>query len=133
MMRVNSTESLNLMLIVEKLQRNTEDVRTEPGALPSCSCSANISHNNSSQGDDPEWFGKARELRILVPTKDAFHEFVKADHDPKGNAMNVTGYSVDVFKEVMDSLPYEFPTSAFHIRKSTWYTMMNSFSNCISM
>ncbi|RWR91371.1 glutamate receptor 2.5-like protein isoform X1 [Cinnamomum micranthum f. kanehirae] len=45
-------------------------------------------------------------LRMLVPTKNTFHEFVKAEHDPKGNGMIVTGYSVDAFKEVMDSLPY---------------------------
>ncbi|RWR91367.1 glutamate receptor 2.8-like protein [Cinnamomum micranthum f. kanehirae] len=101
-MRINSTESLSFMLIDEKLQPNTEDVRTEPGALRSSNYSTNIAQNNSSLGDDLEWFAKSRELRILVPTKDAFHEFVKVDHDPKGNEMTVTGYSVDVFKEVMD-------------------------------
>ncbi|XXG58316.1 hypothetical protein AAC387_Pa04g0656 [Persea americana] len=45
-------------------------------------------------------------LKILVPTENTFHEFVKVDHDPKGNGMIVTGYSIEVFKEVMDSLPY---------------------------
>lgn len=45
-------------------------------------------------------------LRVLVPTKNTFHEFVKVDHDPKGNGWIVSGYSVEVFKEVMGSLPY---------------------------
>ncbi|KAJ8617180.1 hypothetical protein MRB53_013366 [Persea americana] len=126
MARINSTESVNLMLIVENLQPNTKDVRTEPGALPSYSCSTNISQNNSSLGDDHERFAKDRELRILVPTKDAFCEFVKVDHDPKGNAMNVTGYSVDVFKEVMDSLPYRvsyefFPYKKGHVLDMVYY------------
>eukprot|EP00268_Persea_americana_P029353 TRINITY_DN2838_c0_g1_i5.p1 TRINITY_DN2838_c0_g1~~TRINITY_DN2838_c0_g1_i5.p1 ORF type:complete len:521 (-),score=90.08 TRINITY_DN2838_c0_g1_i5:277-1839(-) len=105
------------MLIVEKLQPNTEDVRTEPGALRSSNYSTNIAQNNSSLGDDLEWFAKARELRILVPTKDAFREFVKVDQDPKGNEMTVTGYSVDVFKEVMDSLPYRVSYEFFPYKK----------------
>ncbi|XXG58314.1 hypothetical protein AAC387_Pa04g0655 [Persea americana] len=45
-------------------------------------------------------------LRILVPSKNTFHEFVKVDYEPNENEMIATGYSVDVFKEVMDSLPY---------------------------
>ncbi|RWR91362.1 glutamate receptor 2.5-like protein isoform X1 [Cinnamomum micranthum f. kanehirae] len=44
-------------------------------------------------------------LRVLVPTKNTFYEFVKVDHDPKGNGWIVSGYSVEVFKEVMGSLP----------------------------
>ncbi|KAJ8617176.1 hypothetical protein MRB53_013362 [Persea americana] len=49
---------------------------------------------------------------MLIPTKNTFHEFVKVERDPKGNGMTATGFAVDLFIEVMDSLPnrvsYEF-------------------------
>ncbi|RWR91366.1 glutamate receptor 2.5-like protein isoform X1 [Cinnamomum micranthum f. kanehirae] len=45
-------------------------------------------------------------LRMLIPMKNTFHEFVKVDLDPKGNGMTATGFSVDLFKEAMDHLPY---------------------------
>ncbi|XXG58320.1 hypothetical protein AAC387_Pa04g0659 [Persea americana] len=43
-------------------------------------------------------------LRFLVPSKNTFSEFVKVDHDPEGNRIIITGYAIDVFKEVMNSL-----------------------------
>ncbi|KAJ8617167.1 hypothetical protein MRB53_013353 [Persea americana] len=65
-------------------------------------------------------------LRILVPSKNTFHEFVKVDYEPNENEMIATGYSVDVFKEVMDSLPYRvsyefFPYENGHSSYMVYY------------
>uniref|UniRef100_A0A2N9GHA5 Ionotropic glutamate receptor C-terminal domain-containing protein n=1 Tax=Fagus sylvatica TaxID=28930 RepID=A0A2N9GHA5_FAGSY len=47
-----------------------------------------------------------KKLRIGVPVKDGFSEFVKVTHDPSTNTTQVTGYSIDVFNTVMEALPY---------------------------
>ncbi|KAJ8617181.1 hypothetical protein MRB53_013367 [Persea americana] len=65
-------------------------------------------------------------LRILIPTINTFHEFVKVDRNPKGNGTIVTGYSVEVFKEVMLGLPcrvsYElFPYESNHSLDMGYY------------
>ncbi|RWR91368.1 glutamate receptor 2.5-like protein isoform X1 [Cinnamomum micranthum f. kanehirae] len=117
-MGMNSTASL---LIDEKLQSKPEDVATEPGALCSSISTIHVKEHKSVSSEDirriPVEHSSSTthvkkgettvKLRMLVPTENTFHEFVKVDHDPKGNGMTATGYSVDVFKEVMDSLPYQ--------------------------
>ncbi|KAG5521888.1 hypothetical protein RHGRI_034198 [Rhododendron griersonianum] len=51
-----------------------------------------------------------RKLRVGVPTKSGFAEFVKVKMDSETNAVIATGFCIDVFKEVMDhSLPYAVP------------------------
>ncbi|OIT29130.1 glutamate receptor 2.7 [Nicotiana attenuata] len=50
-----------------------------------------------------------KKLRIGVPVKDGFNEFVKVTRDFTTNTTTVTGYCIDVFKEVMDALPYYVP------------------------
>ncbi|XP_020264749.1 glutamate receptor 2.7-like isoform X2 [Asparagus officinalis] len=47
-----------------------------------------------------------KKLRIGVPIKDDFQEFVKVEKDPITNAITVTGFSIDVFEAVVQSLPY---------------------------
>ena len=47
-----------------------------------------------------------KKLRIGVPVKDACTEFVKVTYDPSSNTKHVTGYSIDIFKAVMETLPY---------------------------
>ncbi|XP_057539249.1 glutamate receptor 2.7-like [Amaranthus tricolor] len=50
-----------------------------------------------------------KKLRIGVPIKDGFREFVTVDHDPATNVTKVTGYCIDVFDIVMSKLPYDVP------------------------
>lgn len=50
-----------------------------------------------------------KKLRILVPVKDGFSQFVKVTKDPTTNATLVTGYSIDIFSAVMQELPYYVP------------------------
>ncbi|KAE9454204.1 hypothetical protein C3L33_13884, partial [Rhododendron williamsianum] len=53
---------------------------------------------------------RERKLRVGVPTKSGFVEFVKVKMDSETNAVIATGFCIDVFKEVMDhSLPYAVP------------------------
>ncbi|KAI3965657.1 hypothetical protein MKX01_010614 [Papaver californicum] len=51
---------------------------------------------------------KAMTLTIGVPYKTGFKEFMSVSHDNNTNSWNVTGFSKDVFENVMQGLPYEF-------------------------
>jgi ionotropic glutamate receptor len=50
-----------------------------------------------------------KKLRIGVPVKDGFSEFVKVKRDPSSNTKTVTGYSIDIFDSVVKALPYALP------------------------
>ena len=47
-----------------------------------------------------------KKLRVGVPAKDGFFEFVQVEHDASTNTTNVKGYSIDIFEAVMKALPY---------------------------
>ncbi|KAM4122559.1 hypothetical protein ACB094_01G093000 [Castanea mollissima] len=47
-----------------------------------------------------------KKLRVGVPVKDGFFEFVQVEHDASTNTTNVQGYSIDIFNAVMKALPY---------------------------
>ncbi|XP_039119469.1 glutamate receptor 2.8-like [Dioscorea cayenensis subsp. rotundata] len=47
-----------------------------------------------------------KRLKIGVPVKIGFNEFVNVVHDNTTNRTTVTGYCIDVFEAVMQSLPY---------------------------
>ncbi|KAF2313056.1 hypothetical protein GH714_008934 [Hevea brasiliensis] len=48
-------------------------------------------------------------LRIGVPVKDGFSEFVKVTRDAGTKTTTVTGYCIDVFEAVVKALPYALP------------------------
>ncbi|KAL3329667.1 hypothetical protein AABB24_033828 [Solanum stoloniferum] len=50
-----------------------------------------------------------KKLKIGVPVKDGFTEFVKVTRDLTTNTTKVTGYCIDVFDAVMEALPYYVP------------------------
>ncbi|BFG18011.1 hypothetical protein CerSpe_042850 [Prunus speciosa] len=50
-----------------------------------------------------------KKLRIGVPVKVGFTEFVKITKDPSTNAINVTGFTIDVFEAAVKVLPYPLP------------------------
>ena len=45
-------------------------------------------------------------LRVGVPLRDGFKEFVNVTFNTSTNTTNVTGYCIDIFKAVMKKLPY---------------------------
>ncbi|KAF5189174.1 Glutamate receptor 2.2 [Thalictrum thalictroides] len=53
--------------------------------------------------------GWEKKLKIGVPMKKGFTEFVKITEDPLTNATNVTGFCIDVFKAVIAAMPYAIP------------------------
>ncbi|XP_054793523.1 glutamate receptor 2.7-like isoform X2 [Prosopis cineraria] len=50
-----------------------------------------------------------RKLRIGVPVKNGYPEFVEVTRDPITNAIEATGFCIDVFKAVLEVLPYALP------------------------
>ncbi|XP_039130206.1 glutamate receptor 2.9-like isoform X1 [Dioscorea cayenensis subsp. rotundata] len=47
-----------------------------------------------------------KKLRIGVPLRDGFYDFVKVEIDNVTNAVTVTGFCIDVFEAVVKRLPY---------------------------
>ncbi|KAM7477594.1 hypothetical protein LguiA_025807 [Lonicera macranthoides] len=47
-----------------------------------------------------------KKLKIGIPVKDGFNDFVKFSRDPNTNSIRVTGFCIDVFEAVMATLPY---------------------------
>ncbi|XP_031105981.1 glutamate receptor 2.8-like [Ipomoea triloba] len=52
---------------------------------------------------------KGKELRIGVPAKKGFEQFINVRTDPQTNITNATGFCIDVFEQVMKSMPYHVP------------------------
>ncbi|XP_057432782.1 glutamate receptor 2.7-like [Lotus japonicus] len=61
-----------------------------------------------------------RKLRIGVPVKtgDSYTEFVKIKHDTNTNSTVVTGFCIDVFKAVLEALPFALPYEFIPFEKS---------------
>nr|GMD14219.1 glutamate receptor 1.2-like [Ipomoea batatas] len=52
-----------------------------------------------------DWLGKT--IRVAVPWKQVFKEFVEVHHDVTSNTTSIKGFSVDVFLAAIESLSYE--------------------------
>ncbi|XP_058068556.1 glutamate receptor 2.7-like [Magnolia sinica] len=50
-----------------------------------------------------------KKLRIGVPVKDGFSEFVKVEGNPSNSLITATGFCIDVFDAVREQLPYALP------------------------
>ncbi|XP_018721911.2 glutamate receptor 2.7 [Eucalyptus grandis] len=48
-----------------------------------------------------------KKLKILVPVKNGFKQFVTVTHVPSTNTYSVTGYCIDIFRAVIKKLPYD--------------------------
>ncbi|XWS25609.1 hypothetical protein CRYUN_Cryun27aG0082500 [Craigia yunnanensis] len=48
-------------------------------------------------------------LKIGVPARGAFNQFVKVSHDQNKNVSYVTGFSIEVLEAVVKRLPYQLP------------------------
>ncbi|XP_042485128.1 glutamate receptor 2.7-like [Macadamia integrifolia] len=58
-----------------------------------------------------------KKLKIGVPVKEGFTEFVKVVRDPTTDATIVTGYCIDVFNAVIGELPYALPYEFIPFKK----------------
>ncbi|OMO78932.1 Extracellular ligand-binding receptor [Corchorus capsularis] len=52
---------------------------------------------------------EVKPLKIGVPAKGAFNQFVKVSYDQDKNGSYVTGFSIEVFEAVVKRLPYQLP------------------------
>ncbi|WOG95092.1 hypothetical protein DCAR_0314394 [Daucus carota subsp. sativus] len=50
-----------------------------------------------------------KKLRVGVPKKKGFTEFINLEYDPQTNTTRAMGFCVDVFKAALEALPYEVP------------------------
>nr|XP_004292790.2 PREDICTED: glutamate receptor 2.8-like [Fragaria vesca subsp. vesca] len=57
-------------------------------------------------------------LKVLVPVKSGFKEFVNVTYDRGTNTSNVTGYCIEVFEAVIKSLSYPVPYEFYPFAKS---------------
>jgi len=75
-----------------------------------CTIAYSISKDNLKQ---PVWPGdttnQPKKLRIGVPARDGFNEFIKVEWCPRTNKPNISGFSIDVFLAVLDMLPFPLP------------------------
>ncbi|XP_039130810.1 glutamate receptor 2.8-like [Dioscorea cayenensis subsp. rotundata] len=107
--------TLQVVNIVGRGGRGVGFWKPENGLITSTSSSS----NNNGGLNPVIWPGESTEvpkgweipvsgkkLRIGVPVKDGFFEFVKVEHNPVTNGSIVTGFCIDVFDTVMQSLPY---------------------------
>ena len=63
-----------------------------------------------------------KKLRIGVPMKDGFTEFVKVTRDSVTNTTNVEGFCIDVFKAAVGRLPYALPYELIPFMKPNGYS-----------
>ncbi|KAI8547967.1 hypothetical protein RHMOL_Rhmol07G0236200 [Rhododendron molle] len=54
-----------------------------------------------------------RKLRVGVPAKTGIDEFIKVERHPQTNDVIATGFCIDVFEEVIDTLPFAVPHDYF--------------------
>ncbi|KAL0874589.1 hypothetical protein Bca101_024294 [Brassica carinata] len=50
-----------------------------------------------------------KKLRIAVPKKDGFNQFVKVTKDANTNVPAISGFCIDVFNTVINQMPYDVP------------------------
>ncbi|XP_024157638.1 glutamate receptor 1.4 [Rosa chinensis] len=59
------------------------------------------------KGSKKQLMSSEKKLRIGVPVKVGFKEFVRMEHDIETNTTHITGFSIDVFKAAIRGLPYK--------------------------
>ncbi|CAL5364716.1 unnamed protein product [Camellia sinensis] len=67
-------------------------------------------------------------LRVAVPVKNFYTDFVRVRRDPITNRTMVTGYCIDIFDAVMAALPYSVPYEYIPFEKP--YGVQGGFTSC---
>ena len=75
-----------------------------------CTIAHSISKDNLKQSVWPgDTTNQPTKLRIGVPARDGFNEFIKVKWCPRTYKPNISGFSIDVFLAVLDMLPFPLP------------------------
>ncbi|KAL4654546.1 hypothetical protein ACB092_01G387100 [Castanea dentata] len=73
----------------------------------------NLKQPSKDNLKQPVWPGdttnQPKKLRIGVPARDGFNEFIKVEWCPRTNKPKVSGFSIDVFRAVLHMLPFPLP------------------------
>ncbi|KAJ0091276.1 hypothetical protein Patl1_14393 [Pistacia atlantica] len=74
-----------------------------------------------------------KKLKIGVPVRNGFNEYVKVEWKPPNNKIKISGFSKEVFKEVIKVLefpPYEFvPFEKNHQSAGTYNELLHNLTN----
>ncbi|XP_057460066.1 glutamate receptor 2.7-like [Actinidia eriantha] len=72
-----------------------------------------------------------KKLKIGVPVKHGFTEFVKVEKDPHTNNTKVSGFCIDIFDSVMKALPYAVPYEYVPFEKTDGLSAGNYYNELI--
>ncbi|KAI4323969.1 hypothetical protein L6164_023538 [Bauhinia variegata] len=102
------------------LRRNLDSTKRDTNTSTYSTSKTNLAliiwpGDSSSAPEGLDLLANEKKLRIGVPVKpkNGFGELVNVHYDPDTDRINVSGYIVDVFKFVMDALPYHVPYEFF--------------------
>ncbi|KAG9154931.1 hypothetical protein Leryth_012123 [Lithospermum erythrorhizon] len=70
-----------------------------------------------------------QKLKIVVPAKSGFWQFVYVEEDHPTGPVNPTGFCIDVFKEVMKSMPYAVPYEFYPSDKHIYDDILKQVEN----
>lgn len=73
----------------------------------------------------------AKGMKIGVPAKTGFGEFVKVTRNPDGKTSKVSGYSIAVFDAVMKALPYHVDYDYYPFQNSTDGTPLGTYNDLV--
>ncbi|KAF5197310.1 Glutamate receptor 2.2 [Thalictrum thalictroides] len=74
-----------------------------------------------------------KKLKIGYPVKQTFTEFVKVEFNHTSNEISVTGYCIDIFKAVIEALPYEVSYEFVPILKTNDENKGNSYNDLVQL
>ncbi|XP_060217875.1 glutamate receptor 2.8-like [Lycium barbarum] len=108
--------------IIGKGQKSVGFWTEKDGILYNLKMNGKIAKSNNKQLGPIIWPGESiivprgwdiptsgKKLRVGVPVKGGLEQFIKVEIDSKTQAVTATGFCADVFKEVIQSLPYAVP------------------------
>ncbi|KAI3492331.1 hypothetical protein L1887_43261 [Cichorium endivia] len=75
--------------------------------------------------------GGDNKLKVGVPVKGGFAEFVQASIDPITKEVNASGFCIDVFKKVIEALPYDVPYKFIAYGNSTEEKTISNLSRFV--
>ncbi|KAF8400401.1 hypothetical protein HHK36_013699 [Tetracentron sinense] len=101
-----------LAMAVERVGgTNSSFSKTETGKNSTCLATLGISEIGDSTTIPKGWAVpiKGKKLIIGVPVKKGFREFVKVERDSHTNKTTFEGFSIEVFRKVLHTLPFALP------------------------
>ncbi|XP_048133137.1 glutamate receptor 2.1-like [Rhodamnia argentea] len=106
----NAARGIGFWTLENGLLRDVNSINTSKYSTSKCNLGPIIWPGDSTsvpKGWEIPTNGKR--LKILVPVKDGFNQFVTVTGDPSTNTSQVTGYCIDIFRAVVENLPYAVP------------------------